>query len=139
MAFFHSLRIIIFFSHKCKIAIGSIYIYMEYISCVGDIHLVQQKIQTKIKMVQANIKISDSSNQVVNVVKAKYNLKDKSAAIDLIIDQYAEIILEPGYRPISELEFSDEFIAETLEDMKEKPIGHFKNAEDLRAHIKGCR
>ena len=112
---------------------------MEYISCVGDIHLVQQKIQTKIKMVQANIKISDSSNQVVNVVKAKYNLKDKSAAIDLIIDQYAEIILEPGYRPISELEFSDEFIAETLEDMKEKPIGHFKNAEELKAHIKGCR
>ena len=110
------------FSHKCKTAIESRYIYLEYISCVGDIHLVQQKIKTNIKMVQANIKISDSSNQVVNVVKAKYNLKDKSAAIDLIIDQYAEIILEPGYRPISELEFSDEFIAETLEDMKEKPI-----------------
>lgn len=101
--------------------------------------MTQQKIQANIKMVQANIKISDSSNQVVNVVKARYNLKDKSAAIDLIIEEYAEIILEPMYRPISEIEFSDEFIAETLEDMKEEPMGHFKNAEALKAYIKNSR
>jgi hypothetical protein len=91
------------------------------------------------KMVQANIKISDSSNQVVNIVKAKYNLKDKSAAIDLIIDQYSRMILEPEYRPIHEIDFSDSkydaFVKEVLEDMKGESVGHFKSAEELKKYI----
>lgn len=36
-------------------------------------------------MIQARVKISDRTNQVLNIVKAKYNLKDKSAALDLVV------------------------------------------------------
>jgi len=37
-----------------------------------------------IHMKQARVKMSDRTNQVLNIVKAKYNLKDKSAAIELV-------------------------------------------------------
>ena len=35
-------------------------------------------------MVQAMINISEDANHVLNIVKAKYKLKDKSAAIEQI-------------------------------------------------------
>ncbi|MGB9929963.1 MAG: DUF2683 family protein [Methanosarcina sp.] len=50
-------------------------------------------------MVQAKINISEHSNQLLNIIKAKYNLKDKSAAIDLVLSQYEEKILEPAFSP----------------------------------------
>ena len=65
-------------------------------------------------MVQATINISDDSNHILNIVKAKYKLKDKSAAIDFVVTQYGAEILEPELRP--------EFIAEMKQIMKEKPI-----------------
>lgn len=52
-----------------------------------------------VSMVQAKINISSHSNQLLNIVKAKYNLKDKSTAIDLVMSQYEEKILEPGFSP----------------------------------------
>lgn len=50
-------------------------------------------------MVKAIIDIEDHTNRVINVVKAKYGLKDKSEAIDLMTTQYEEEILEPQLRP----------------------------------------
>jgi hypothetical protein len=44
-------------------------------------------------MVQATIKISEDSNQILNIVKAKYKLKDKSTAIDFIVTQSGAKIL----------------------------------------------
>jgi hypothetical protein len=38
-----------------------------------------------IHMKQARVKMSDRTNQILNIVKAKYNLKDKSAAIELVV------------------------------------------------------
>lgn len=48
-------------------------------------------------MVQAMIDITESANQILNIVKAKYNLKDKSDAINLVVKEY-EIFLEPELR-----------------------------------------
>ncbi|MBI3033652.1 DUF2683 family protein [Candidatus Woesearchaeota archaeon] len=50
-------------------------------------------------MVQAIINISEDSNRVLNVVKAKYGLKDKSAAIDRIVKEFSNELLEPELRP----------------------------------------
>jgi len=50
-------------------------------------------------MVQALITISDHTNHILNIVKAKYALKNKSEAIDLMANQYEEKVLEPGLRP----------------------------------------
>lgn len=50
-------------------------------------------------MVQAIINIDDHTNRVLNIVKAKYGLKDKSAAIELVTKQYEEEILGPELKP----------------------------------------
>jgi hypothetical protein len=50
-------------------------------------------------MVQAMINISEQANQILNIVKAKYNLNDKSEAIDLVMKEYGKELLEPELRP----------------------------------------
>jgi len=50
-------------------------------------------------MVQAIVTISDHANRVFNIVKAKYGLKDKSQAIELVAEKYEEEIMEPELRP----------------------------------------
>lgn len=50
-------------------------------------------------MVQAVINIEERANRVLNVVKAKFGLKDKSQAINLVVNEYEEYFLEPRLRP----------------------------------------
>lgn len=50
-------------------------------------------------MVQAFIKISEHTNHVLNIVKAKYALKNKSEAIEIMAQQYEEELLEPELKP----------------------------------------
>ena len=50
-------------------------------------------------MVQAVINIDENANRVLNIVKAKYGLKDKSQAINLVVNEYEETFLEPELRP----------------------------------------
>ncbi len=50
-------------------------------------------------MVQAVINIDERANRVLNIVKAKYGLKDKSQAINIVVNEYEESFLEPELRP----------------------------------------
>ena len=50
-------------------------------------------------MVQAVINIDENTNRVLNIVKAKFGLKDKSQAINLVVSEYEENTLEPELRP----------------------------------------
>lgn len=50
-------------------------------------------------MVQAMININENANRVLNIIKAKYGLKDKSEAINLVVTEYEESFLEPELRP----------------------------------------
>ncbi len=50
-------------------------------------------------MVQAMIDISENANRVLNIVKAKYGLKDKSETINFVVKEYEESFLEPELRP----------------------------------------
>ncbi len=50
-------------------------------------------------MVQAVVKISERSNRVLNIVKAKYGLRTKSEAINIMAERYESELLEPGLRP----------------------------------------
>ena len=65
-------------------------------------------------MVQAIINIEDHTNRVLNIVKAKFGLKDKSEAIDLMAEQYEDEILEAELRP--------EYIKKAKKIMKQKPV-----------------
>ena len=69
-------------------------------------------------MVKAIIDINEHANRVINVVKAKYDLRDKSDAINIMALQYEEEILEPEMRP--------EFI-ESLRKAEKEPARKVKN------------
>lgn len=80
-------------------------------------------------MVQAIIKISDRTNRVLNIVKAKYGLKDKSEAINTMAEQYENNLMEPELRP--------EYVKKLKKIRKEgKYIGPFKSVEELDKHIR---
>jgi hypothetical protein len=50
-------------------------------------------------MVQAMIDIPEEANQVLNIIKARYNLKTKSDAIAKVVLECGGNILEPQIRP----------------------------------------
>lgn len=65
-------------------------------------------------MVQALVEIDENTNRVLNVVKAKYDLRDKGEAIKLVVSAYIETENEPELRP--------EFIKKIEEIKKQKAI-----------------
>ena len=65
-------------------------------------------------MVTAIINIDDHANQILNIVEAKYGLRDKSQAIQVMAEQYEEQVLEPQLRP--------EFIEKAKKIMQQKPV-----------------
>ncbi|MBI2136373.1 DUF2683 family protein [Candidatus Woesearchaeota archaeon] len=50
-------------------------------------------------MVQALINITEKTNRILNIVKAKHGLNDKSQAINILAEEYETEILEPELRP----------------------------------------
>ena len=45
------------------------------------------------------INITDKANRMLNIIKAKYSLKDKSQAINRMTEEFGQILLEPQLRP----------------------------------------
>ena len=74
-------------------------------------------------MVQAMIQISDEANQILNIVKARYDLKDKSHAIEKVVIEFGEDFLEPQLRP--------EFIQKMKNRQREKTV----KVSDFRKHF----
>lgn len=68
----------------------------------------------EVKMVQALIEIDENTNRVLNVVKAKYNLKDKGKAIEFVVEKFIEEENEPELKP--------EFIERIKQIEKQKSI-----------------
>jgi hypothetical protein len=73
-------------------------------------------------MVKNVIDLDERENRVINIVKAKYGLKDKSQALSVIIKRYEECELEPQLRP--------EFVKEIEETVKK---GKFVKVKDFAA------
>jgi len=65
-------------------------------------------------MVNALVKLDENTNRVLNIVKAKYGLKDKGEAIKVVVKGYVEMENEPDLRP--------EFIEKMKRIEKEKSI-----------------
>ncbi|MBI3026676.1 DUF2683 family protein [Candidatus Woesearchaeota archaeon] len=74
-------------------------------------------------MVHAMINISDEANQVLNIVKAKHNLKDKSKAIEKVILEYGTELLEPELKP------------EFIEKMKKRQLEPVVKVTDFKRHF----
>ena len=73
------------------------------------------------------IEIPEQANHILNIVKARYNLKTKSEAIAKIVLEHGEDILEPELRP--------EYLKK-LEKIEKEGYGKtFTSIEQLRKEI----
>ena len=78
-------------------------------------------------MVQALLDLDDNTNRVLNVIKAKYDLKDKSQVVTLLVQKYIDDSEDEELKP--------EFVKEILRIEKEGKFHHFKNMEEFEKRI----
>ncbi len=50
-------------------------------------------------MPKAQIEIDRQTNHVLNIIKAQYELRDKSEAIEKVVEIYVDEIMEPELKP----------------------------------------
>ena len=81
-------------------------------------------------MVQAIINISEKANRVINIVKAKHGLKDKSEAINIMAEEYEQSIMEPELRP--------EFIRKIKRIEKKGKFIKYGSVEALRKAVENA-
>ncbi len=81
-------------------------------------------------MVKAIININESTNRLLNILKAKYSLKDKSQAIDKMAEQYEEEILEPELRP--------EYVDKIKKIQKHGKFKKYTSVKELRDEIENA-
>ncbi len=77
-------------------------------------------------MVQAIINLGEREDRVLTIVKGKYGLKNKSDAVNFVIEKFEEEMLEPQLRP--------EFVKKVRKIEKEKGV-EFKSVKELRKII----
>ena len=81
-------------------------------------------------MVSAVINIDDHVNRVLNIVKAKYGLKDKSAAINHVVTAYEDAFMEPELRP--------EFIKKMQDIESRGKFHHYSSFDEFRKKIENA-
>jgi len=74
-------------------------------------------------MVKAMIEIDPKINQVLNIIKAQYALKDKSEAIEKMVEIYVDEIMEPELKP------------EYVEKMKKRNKEPTVKVKDFKIHF----
>ena len=79
-------------------------------------------------MPQAVIHIGEHEDRILTIVRGKYGFKNKSEAVNFVIDEFESNSLEPELRP--------EYIEKLKKIRKEKGI-KFKNIQELRKIIEG--
>ena len=85
-------------------------------------------------MVDARVSLKKYSNTVLTVVKAKYDLKDKSQALNKFIEIYGWNEVEPQVKESyvkKLLKIEDDYFKENKNKQK------YTNIEDLRKEIEG--
>jgi len=77
-------------------------------------------------MVKAIIDVNDHTNKILNIIKVKFGLKDKSRAIEALAVEYEKHILEPQLRP--------EYIEKAKKIIAKKHI-HIGTVSNLRKKL----
>jgi hypothetical protein len=81
------------------------------------------------KMVQAIIDLGEFEDRILTIVKGKYGFKNKSEAVNFVIDKFEEEILEPKLRP--------EFVKK-LKNIKMQKGKMYKSFDELRKDIENA-
>ena len=81
-------------------------------------------------MTQAIINLGEYEDRVLTIVKGKYGLKNKSEAINFVIDKFEEEFLEPKLKP--------EFVRKMMVMEKNGKFKSYKSISDLRKDIENA-
>lgn len=79
-----------------------------------------------ISMTSAIVNLTEENNLILNILKAKFGLRNKSDAMNRVVAEYSKTALEPALRP--------EYIRKISSLMKEKPARYRSFAEMRKAH-----
>lgn len=77
-------------------------------------------------MVQAMITLTEHEDRILNIVKGKFGVKNKSEAIAVVLQKYEEEVLEPELKP--------EYEEELLKIHKGK-FRKFSSIAEMRRHF----
>jgi hypothetical protein len=77
-------------------------------------------------MVQAIINIGEYEDRILTIVKGKFGFKNKSEAINFVIDKFDEEFIEPELKP--------EYFKK-LKTIEQGKFKKFSNIDELRKHI----
>jgi hypothetical protein len=80
-------------------------------------------------MVQAIVNIGEYEDRVLTIIKGKFGFRNKSEAVNFVIDKYDEELLE--------LELKPEYV-EKLNKIKKQKGMIFKSIDELRKSIKNA-
>jgi len=80
-------------------------------------------------MVQAVINLDENTDRVLNIIKGKFGFRNKSEAVNFVVEEYEEELLEPELRP--------EYVEKLKRIEKQKGI-RFKSVNELRKHIENA-
>jgi hypothetical protein len=81
-------------------------------------------------MVQAVVNLSEFADRVLTIIKGKYGLKNKSEAVNFVVEAYEQELLEPELKPA--------FVKKMRRIEKEFAKGaykRYKTIDDLRREI----
>lgn len=78
-------------------------------------------------MVQAIVNLGEKEDRILTIVKGKYGLKNKSEAVNLVIDKFEEELLEPELRP--------EFVKKMQRIEKEGKFTRYHDLGELRKDV----
>ncbi len=81
-------------------------------------------------MVQAIINLGDFEDRVLSIIKGKYGFKNKSDAVNFVIDKFEEDFLEPELKP--------EFVEKIRRIEKEGKFHRFKSLNELRRAVENA-
>ena len=81
-------------------------------------------------MVQSIIDLDENEDRILNIVKAKYGLKNKSQAVAVLANIYEDSFLEPELRP--------EYIEKLERIEKEGKFLSFNSIKELRESIENA-
>ena len=77
-------------------------------------------------MTSAIVHLTEENTILLNLIKAKFSLPNKSDAMNFAVHEYAKEALEPELRP--------EYVRKIKRLLKEKPIAYSSFAEMRKAH-----
>jgi len=81
-------------------------------------------------MVQAIVNIGEYEDRILTIIKGKFGLKNKSAAINFIIGEYEKDLLEPELKPV--------FVKKMKTLDSQGKFKSYKNLNELKAEIKNA-